>query len=173
MSDPFLGQIMITPYSFAPKNFAQCNGQTLPIAQNQALFALLGVRYGGNGQTTFMLPDLRSRTPIGQGRAPDGTNYGIGQSGGTENVTLLESQLPAHLHGNNFSTAEATSRNPTHGLFGNTGDTSLYAPGTGPQVPLTPGNVLPAGGSLPHPNMQPYTVLNFCIALTGIFPSRN
>lgn len=172
MSEPFIGQIMITPYNFAPKGFAQCNGQTLPINQNQALFALLGTTYGGNGQTTFMLPDLRSRTPVGMGRSPAGSDYTIGQASGAENVTLLDNQLPPHVHSANYSSADASARSPANGLFGHS-TTSLYAQAGGPQVPLNSASVATAGGSAPHSNLQPYTVLNFCIALAGIFPSRS
>ncbi|HEY4145791.1 phage tail protein [Pinirhizobacter sp.] len=175
MAQAFLGQIMLTPYNFAPKNFAQCNGQTMSISQNQALFSLLGVTYGGNGSTTFMLPNLQSRTPIGMGTAPSGSMYPIGQVAGTENVSLINSQVPPHMHVAAYSTASAAARSPANGLYGNTGSTSIYANAGGApqQVLLNQATVSQGGGNQPHPNLQPYLALNFCIALNGIFPSRN
>ena len=175
MSDPFIGQIMITPYSFAPRGFAQCNGQLLPVTQNQALFALLGTRYGGNGTANFQLPNLQGRTPYGMGISQSsGTQYPIGQSGGSETVTLTNNQLPAHTHMACFSASPGTTRGQANGLFGNTGTSALYTPYTAGsnQVPLAPGSVSPDGGGQPHSNMQPYSVLNFCIALVGIYPTR-
>ena len=166
MSQPFLGQVMPVAFNFAPKGFAFCSGQLLPINQNQALFALLGTNYGGNGTTNVQLPDLRSRTPVG---SSNGSN--MGQLGGAENVTLLPTQIPAHNHSFNANTAAGTSRPPNNGVFGATGALKVYGSSGGAQIPL---NVLDnAGQTLPHPNLQPYTVLNFCIALSGIFPSRN
>ncbi|PWK85925.1 phage tail protein [Fulvimonas soli] len=166
MSQPFLGQIMPVAFNFAPKYFALCNGQLLPINQNQALFSLLGTYYGGNGTTNFALPDLRSRTPVG---SSNGTN--VGEAGGVENVTLLTGQIPAHSHTFNANTAAGTSRIPGSGVLGAPGSLKIYGSSGGSQVPL---NVLDnAGQTLPHPNLQPYTVLNFCIALQGLFPSRN
>jgi len=166
MSQPFLGQIMPVAFNFAPRGFAFCNGQLLPIAQNQALFSLLGTYYGGNGTTNFQLPDLRSRTPLGSNNGQD-----IGQTGGVENVTLLTANLPSHNHGFNASTAAATAIDPSKGLFGNTGSEQIYGANSGTQIAL---NVLDnAGQTLPHSNLQPYLVLNFCIALNGIYPSRS
>jgi microcystin-dependent protein len=174
MSQPYLGQIMLTPYTFAPRQFAQCNGQLLPINQNQALFALLGTIYGGDGVTTFKLPDLRSRTPIGMGTAPSGTLYPIGMLAGSENVTLLGTQIPQHTHSSSYSTTASTARSPTNGLFGTTGSNPIYVTASGaPQVGLNQATVSPAGNNLPHPNIQPYLALNFCIALYGAFPARN
>ena len=168
MSDAFIGQIMLASFGYAPKNWAQCNGAQLPINQNQALFSLLGVTYGGNGSTTFQLPDLRGRTPYGTS-----TNYPLGRSGGTETVTLLASQLPPHSHAAAFTTQAGAGRNPTNALYGDSGaDTPVYAAG-GTQVPLNPMTVGSAGQTEPHPNLQPYSVLNFCIALNGVFPSRD
>lgn len=173
MTQAYLGQIMFTPYTFAPKGWAQCNGQLLPISQNSALFSLLGTYYGGNGTTNFALPDLRSRTPIGMGSSSSGATYNIGQFDGTESVTLQSSQIPQHTHTAGYSTGDATARNPTHGLFGKTGNNSIYAPASGtPQVPLNSTTIGLAGGNQPHSNLQPYLVLNFCVALNGIYPSR-
>jgi microcystin-dependent protein len=174
MTQPYMGQIMLTPYNFAPKFFAQCNGQLMAISQNNALYSLLGVFYGGDGVTTFALPDLRSRTPIGMGSAPSGTTYTIGQKSGSENVTLADSQIPAHVHTSNYSTASATARTPVNGLYGDTGARSIYVnASTSPQVQLNPATVSGGGSNTPHNNLQPYTTLNFCIALSGIFPTRN
>ncbi|PXV59882.1 Microcystin-dependent protein [Dyella jiangningensis] len=172
MSEPYLGQITPTALNFAPRGYAMCNGQLLPIAQNQALFALIGVTYGGNGVSTFQLPDLRGRTPIGIGQSTSGSNYTLGQSGGTEGVTLQAGQIPAHTHATNYSSANAVARNPTQGLFGTTSG-NLYAPSNGTQVPLNARTVTTPNADQPHPNLQPYLVLNFCIALSGIFPSRS
>lgn len=176
MTEVFLGQIITVGFNFVPKGFAYCAGQLLPIAQNQALFSLLGTTYGGNGQTTFALPDLRSRTPVGFGQSLDGgwnpTAYQLGETGGGENVTLLTTQLPAHNHSQVGTGTTADTRNPRGGLNGNAA-IPLYADVGGPQVALSPAVLGQTGGTQPHPNLQPYLAINFCIALTGIFPSRN
>jgi microcystin-dependent protein len=176
MSDHFLGQILMAGFNFAPRYFARCDGQLLAISQNQALFSLLGTQYGGNGVTTFALPDLRGRAPLGYASSVDPgwqpSNVQIGQLGGVETVTLLASQLPAHVHMANGTTANGTTRNPNNAVYANT-SSALHGPATGPQVTLHPSTVANAGGTQPHPNMQPYTAINFCIALQGIFPSRN
>ena len=169
MSEPFIGQIMPVAFGFAPRNWAQCDGATLSIMQNQALFSLLGVTYGGDGRTTFMLPDLRGRTPLGQG-----SNDSLGQAGGVESVALQASQIPTHMHMAGYTTQAGASRNPTDSLFGDTGASApIYAGAGGPQVALNPTTVGSAGQVQPHSNLQPYTALNFCIALSGVFPSRN
>jgi microcystin-dependent protein len=168
MAEYFLGQVMPLAFSFAPRGFAQCNGQLLPIAQNQALFSLLGVYYGGNGQTNFMLPDLRGRTPVGAGGG-----YQYGETGGVESVTLQTPSLPAHNHLGMATTTTAAARNPTNSLYGAFAGQPIYGPSSGPQVALNPVSLGSNGGDLPHENMQPFSVINFCIALTGIFPSRN
>lgn len=181
MSDFFIGQIMMTGFNFAPKFWAQCNGQLLPINQNQALFSLLGTQFGGNGTTNFALPDLRSRTPVGYGASVDPAwqppQVQMGQPGGVENVTLTSGNLPPHSHLVNASTANGDNRNAGGRVFATSASSatppSLYASGTGALVPQNPQSVVPAGGSQPHTNLQPYTAINFCIALSGIFPSRN
>ncbi|MFY2762818.1 phage tail protein [Arenimonas sp. MALMAid1274] len=175
MSEHFLAQIMMVGFTFAPKGFALCNGQLLPIAQNQALFSLLGTQFGGNGVTNFALPDLRSRTPLGAVSSTDAVWQPvpptIGERGGTENVTLLTTQIPSHTHSVAASTVAGTTRNPSNAIFGSTGEALHAAPGG--LVPLANNTIGFGGGSQPHPNLQPYTAINFCIALTGIFPSRN
>ncbi|WP_395787671.1 phage tail protein [Aquimonas sp.] len=181
MSEFFIGQIMMTGFNFAPRFWALCNGQLLPINQNQALFSLLGTQYGGNGTTNFALPDLRSRTPIGYASSVDPgwqpPAVQIGQASGVENVTLLSTNLPAHTHSANASTANGDNRNAAGRLFATSTSTAtapnLYAASTGPVLPQNPQSVVPAGGNQPHPNLQPYSVINFCVALSGIFPSRN
>ncbi|ALN57435.1 MULTISPECIES: phage tail protein [Lysobacter] len=176
MTEVFLGQITTFGFNFAPKNFAFCNGQLLAIAQNQALFSLLGTMYGGNGTTNFALPDLRGRTPVGAGNSVDpGWNpapYPQGQSGGVENVTLLPTQMPNHNHTLGCNTGAATSRNP-NGLFLGTTDKEIYSATGGPQVALSAATIGTAGSTQPHSNVQPYLAINFCIALNGIYPSRN
>ncbi|NTI26449.1 phage tail protein [Rhizobium rhizogenes] len=175
MSEVFLGQIMLAGFSFAPKGFAQCNGQILPISQNQALFSLLGTIYGGNGQTTFALPNMQSRTPVGFGASADSawqpTPYLMGETGGVETVTLLQQQLPQHTHLATGTTSSGTVRNPGNALYG-TNSANIYGASGGPQVVLSSQTVTPAGNGQPHDNMQPYDVINYCIALSGIYPSR-
>ena len=167
MSTPFLGMIATYGFNFAPRGWAMCNGQILSIAQNTALFSLLGTTYGGNGQTTFALPDLRSRVPVHMGQGPGLSSYALGQTGGEETVTLTASQMPSHSHGAQASST-FTSKNPTGrypsggGAYGDTADTSLNA-----------AEIASSGGNQPHDNLQPYLTLNTCIALQGIFPSRN
>ena len=181
MSEFFIGQIMMAGFNFAPKFWALSNGQLLPINQNQALFSLLGTQFGGNGTTNFALPDLRSRTPVGYASSVDPSwqppSVQIGQAAGIENVTLLNSNLPAHTHNMNASTANCDNRIPTGRLFGTSTSTAaapnLYAGSGGALVPQNPQTVAPVGGNQPHPNIQPYSTINFCIALSGIFPSRN
>ncbi len=182
MSEFFIGQIMMAGFGFAPRYFALSNGQLLPINQNQALFSLLGTQYGGNGVTTFALPDLRSRTPVGYASSVDPgwqpPSVQIGQTGGAENVTLLSSNLPAHTHAANATNAAGNSRVPSARVFATSNNTAgsaipVYGPSSGPLVPMNPQTVASAGGSQAHPNMQPYSTISFCIALQGIFPSRN
>ncbi|MCX7034730.1 MAG: tail fiber protein [Arenimonas sp.] len=176
MSEFFIGQVMMAGFNFAPRFWALCNGQLLPINQNQALFSLMGTQYGGNGTTNFALPDLRSRTPIGYASSVDPSwqppAVQIGQSAGVENVTLLSTNLPAHTHTLNVTTAAGTTRNPNNAVYAST-SVLLHGPSTGPLVPQNPSTIAPTGGNQPHPNLQPYSVLNFCVALSGIFPSRN
>jgi microcystin-dependent protein len=170
MTEPFLGELRLLPYNFAPQGWATCDGQIMSIAQNTALFSLLGTTYGGNGQTTFALPDLRGRVPIHAGQGPGLTNYTLGEVAGTENVTLTPGQLPPHGHTVSAS-GSATTKNPTNALPAVTGAGSSY--GTTPDVQMNPGMVAGGGSGQPHTNIQPYLVLQWCIALQGIFPSRN
>lgn len=176
MTEVFLGQIMLTGFAFAPRGFALCNGQLLAISQNAALFSLLGTTYGGDGRTTFALPNLQGRTPVAFGASADPAwqpaPYALGEQGGVENVTLLQPQLPAHNHPCSGTSTNGSQRNPTNTLYG-TNTAAIYAPTGGAQVPLSQQSIAPVGGNQPHENMQPYDVISYCIALTGIFPSRN
>jgi microcystin-dependent protein len=171
MGTPFLGQISIFAFNFAPKGFSMCNGQLLPINQNQALFALLGTFYGGNGQSTFALPNLQSRTPISFGQGPGLQNYVQGQAGGEENHTLLSTEMPQHNHSLQATTNVGNTRNPSGAALCQP-DTKMYISGA-PDTSLAASSVASYGGSQPHFNLQPYLTINFCIAMTGIFPSRN
>jgi microcystin-dependent protein len=166
MSTPYMSEIKIMSFNFPPKGWAQCNGQFLPIAQNQALFSLLGTTYGGNGQTTFALPDMRGNVPMHMGNG-----FTEGQRGGEASHTLTQAEMPQHVH-----TAQASSASagnvvaPTGALLGSPLNLT-YAPTA--NVAMQAATIGNAGGSQPHENMQPYLALNFCIALQGIFPSRN
>lgn len=170
-AEPFVGEIMLVPYNFAPRGWAFCNGQILSIAQNTALFSLLGTTYGGNGQTTFALPDLRGRCALSAGQGPGLSNYDLGQVSGTETVTLIATQLPVHSHNVAAVDDDATVGIPTGALPANIAAKG-YSKGA-PNTSMNPAMISGGGGNQPHDNRQPYLVLNYCIALEGIFPSRN
>jgi len=163
MSQPFLGEVKIISWNFPPKGWAFCNGQLLPINQNQALFSILGTTYGGNGQTTFALPNLQGRTPVHVG-----AGIQLGQFGGEQAHTLTLSELPSHNHFPNANSAAASTGAAANNFWSSTGS---Y--GTSPGATMNPASISPIGGSQPHDNMTPYLVVNFIIALIGIFPSRN
>ena len=177
MSDVFVGEIRIFPFNFAPVGWAMCDGQLLAISQNTALFSLLGTTYGGNGTSTFALPNLQGRAPMFYGTGPGLSTHNIGEVSGTPAVTLLPTQMPFHNHAAIADTSTATSTNPAGNLPAVPAiNPRLLHPmytNTGPNVSMLAGNVLNAGGGLPHNNLQPYLVLNFCIALQGIFPARS
>jgi microcystin-dependent protein len=168
MSQPFMGEIKIISWNYAPKGWALCNGQFLPINQNQALFSILGTTYGGNGQTTFALPDFRGRVPIYTGGSVGAT---LGQAGGQEFHTLTQAEMPAHNHIVQASNTAANAILPTNNVLANI-STQAYGPPTN-LTTLVPSTISNAGGSQPHENRSPYLVLNFIIALQGIFPSQN
>ena len=166
MAEPFLSEIRIMSFVFAPKGWALCNGQLLPINQNQPLFALLGTNFGGDGRVNFALPDLRAKAPIHVGNG-----HTLGERGGADSVTLSVQQMPAHTHFvAGSSVAQGGNNVPTGRFLGGSAD--VYAPLSNP-TSLRPGTITNAGGSQAHNNDQPYLVLSFCIALQGIFPSPN
>jgi microcystin-dependent protein len=171
MADPFVAEIRIFPFNFAPKGWAWCDGQLLPLSQNTALFSLLGTTYGGNGKSNFALPDLQGRAPMHPGQGPGLSLHDLGETGGSETVTLLESEIPAHSHNLVASEGDALERIPAGQLLA--GGVSISAYQTpGPLTQLSPNSVSPAGGDQPHNNMQPYLTFYFCIALQGVFPPR-
>lgn len=178
MSQAYVSQIMAFGFNFAPKNWAMCNGQIIPIRQNQALFSLLGNTYGGDGTTTFALPNLQSRVPLGFG-AYVGNNYPLGSTAGEENVTLTAQTMPAHNHVFIGTNDPANSVFPQAGCALGTSTLSGGGPGSafyvngGPMVPLNPESLSLVGGGQAHVNIQPYLALNWCICQFGIFPSRN
>ena len=165
MSEPFLSEIKVVSFNFPPKGWALCNGQFLPINQNQALFALLGTTYGGNGQTTFALPNLRGRVPV-----HIGAGLTLGEAAGSTSVTVNIQQLPTHIHTLQASPTNADTPVPGGNFFG--AANNAYVP-FGNAGTLSPNTISSVGGSQPHNNMMPYLVLNFIIALQGIFPSQN
>jgi len=180
VSDYFIGEIRMFPWDWAPRGWALCNGALLPITQNQALFSLLGTTYGGDGQSTFALPNLNGRTPVGQGVSPvSGASYDCGEADGVESVTLLPLAMPTHTHAltaaNEAATIPAPGTNylaqPVVSLTDPT-PVNLYSTPTA-LTSLDPGAVSVTGGGGPHSNMQPSLVMNYCIATNGIFPSRN
>lgn len=166
MAEPFIGQIMLFAGNFAPRGFAFCAGQLLPIAQNTALFSILGTTYGGNGQTTFALPDLRGRVPLGPGQGPGLQNRDLGESAGEESHTLIVGEMPQHAHLPQAANSDQTTNRAAGSVPANGG---VYS--TSPNASGAPTGL--AGGSQPHNNLQPYLGLSYCIALEGIFPSRN
>jgi microcystin-dependent protein len=165
MAEPFLSEIRIFSFGYAPKGWAFCNGQFLPINQNQALFSLLGTTYGGNGQTTFALPDLRGQAPIHMG-----SGHTLGEKGGEPSHTVTMSEMPAHIHFENASTTNANQPTSVGAVLASAAN--LYAAPNN-LTTIQPGTVTNVGGSQAHQNLQPFLALNFCIALQGIFPSRN
>jgi microcystin-dependent protein len=165
MAEPFLSEIRIMSFVFPPKGWALCNGQVLPINQNQALFSLLGTTYGGNGSTNFALPDLQGRVPI-----HEGSGFTRGERGGEQAHTLTMNEMASHQHFVEAATVNADQLLPTNNVLGSAAN--LYATPSNPQ-PLDPSTVTSIGGSQAHANMQPFLTLSFCIALQGIFPSPN
>ncbi|MGR8935954.1 MAG: phage tail protein [Gammaproteobacteria bacterium] len=172
MSEPFLAEIRMVGFNFAPRGWAFCDGQILPINQNQSLYSLLGTTYGGDGRTSFALPDLRGRTPIHMGRSNGGEYHSLGQKSGEETHTLSVNEMPRHTHVLNATdTVAAQSDDPTNNLIAASSQTAYGAV----SIPagMASGSVANTGGGQAHDNMQPYLAVNFCIALQGLFPSRN
>ena len=174
MADPFVAEIRIFPFNFAPKGWAMCNGQLMPISQNTALFSLLGTTYGGDGKSTFALPNLQGNAPMHPGQGQGLSLHDLGEQGGSQTVTLLQSEIPAHTHRMRCLEGDADLGDPGNHTWGATASAANpYALAT--STPINPMSFLalaPTGGSLPHNNMQPYLTLNFCIAMQGVFPPR-
>jgi microcystin-dependent protein len=174
MADPFVAEIRILPFNFAPKGWAWCDGQLLPLSQNTALFSLLGTTYGGNGKSNFALPDLQGRAPMHPGQGPGLSLHDLGETGGSETVTLLESEIPSHSHilRGNFNTADVNDPSPARSLArSNPGQ--LYQSNTASNLTqMAPEALTPAGGDQPHNNLMPYLTYYFAIALQGVFPPR-
>ena len=175
MADPFVAEIRIFPFNFAPTGWAFCNGQILPISQNTALFSLLGTTYGGNGQSTFALPDLQGSAAMHQGQGPGLSLRDLGEQSGSETITLIITEMPAHTHTISGKVAGGTA-NPTNLVWGTSNAAKVaanfYAPAAPAPVNMNPGALSITGSSLPHNNLMPYLTLNFNIALQGVFPPR-
>ena len=173
MSNPFVAEIRIFPFNFAPTGWAFCNGQLIPISQNTALFSLLGIMYGGDGKSTFALPNLQNSAPLFWGQGPGLSLYDQGQTGGSDAVTLIQTEMPVHSHQASGASGSGPT-SPANNTWGpGTGRTPppTYVDGS-PNVIMSPITVAIGGGSQPHNNMQPYLTLNFCIALQGVYPAR-
>jgi microcystin-dependent protein len=172
--DPFVAEIRIFPFNFAPKGWAFCDGQILPLSQNTALFSLLGTTYGGDGKSNFALPDMQGNAPMHPGQGPGLSLHDLGETGGSDTVTLLESEIPAHSHTLMASTTTASKPSPAGNALARAGSggTPYVAPAGAPLATFADVAIAPAGGDQPHNNMQPYLTLNFCIALQGVYPPR-
>jgi microcystin-dependent protein len=174
MSDPFIGEIRLFGFNFAPQGWAQCNGQLLPISQNTALFSILGTTYGGDGRTTFGLPDLQGQAPLHTGQGPGLSDRQLGEKGGEPSVTLNVNEMPSHAHAVAASSTTADQSNPTNNIWatgvGGRGQ-NFYTRGAG--VPMSGQALGATGGSQTHNNLPPYLVLNFCICMSGVYPPRS
>lgn len=174
MSDQFLGELRLVGFNFAPRGWAQAAGQILPISQNTALFALLGVMYGGDGKSNYALPNLQGNVALCAGQGPGLSQYDQGQMGGSQNITLLQTETPPHGHAFNADGRDASVSAPgNNALAKTTGNVLVYASAGGTQVQMSPSFLSPVGQSQPHNNMMPYLTMNWIIALTGIFPARS
>lgn len=178
MSNPFVAEIRIFPFNFAPKGWAFCDGQILPLSQNTALFSLLGTTYGGDGKSNFALPNLQGCAPMHPGQGPGLSLHDLGETGGTTTVTLLQTEIPIHTHSVNCLDSSRTKNQvgaPASAILSRAGTTTnAYTSGQGStNAQLNPNVVTPQGGSQPHNNMMPYLTLNFCIALQGVYPPRS
>lgn len=172
--DPFVAEIRVFPFNFPPKGWAYCDGSILPLSQNTALFSLLGTTYGGDGKSTFALPDLQGRAALGAGQGPGLSDYAHGWETGSESVTLLQSEMPSHAHTARASSevAELQGPAPDRALARSTGGSAYQTDANALNGPMSPQSLAPAGGDAPHNNMPPALVMNFCIALQGVFPMR-
>ncbi len=177
--DPFVAEIRIFPFNFAPKGWAFCDGQLLPISQNTALFSLLGTTYGGDGKSNFALPNMQGNAPMHPGQGPGLSLHDLGETGGSDTVSLLESEIPSHSHNLQANSSAAVNNTPAGENFAagnwsvspNTGNVNIYNTAA-PDTTLSGNALAPAGGDQPHNNLMPYLTLNFCIALQGVFPPR-
>jgi microcystin-dependent protein len=172
MADPFVAEIRIFAFNFAPKGWAFCDGQLLPISQNTALFSLLGTFYGGDGKSTFALPDLQGSAAMHQGQGQGLSQRFLGQQSGSESITLLQTEMPQHPHTLTAQGAPGDTSSPANAAYARVIGATPYEP-PGPLVAMAPTALPPAGGGLPHNNLQPYLTLNFCIAMQGVFPPRS
>lgn len=172
MSEPFLAEVRIVGFNFAPRGWAFCDGQILPINQNQSLYSLLGTTYGGDGRTSFALPDLRGRTPLHVGRSNGGEEHRLGQKSGEETHTLAANEMPQHRHVLQASSADGNNLNPGGHVLGREVG-GIYEESATTLTTMRSGTITNVGGGQAHENMQPYLAVNFCIALQGLFPSRN
>ncbi len=173
MADPFVAEIRIFPFNFAPRGWAFCDGQLLPLSQNTALFSLLGTTYGGNGKSTFALPNLEGSAAMHPGQGQGLSLYDLGQQGGSESITLLDSEMPLHTHTLTCAPDPANAQIPTATVcLTRSSGGNAYSTTTSGLTQMAPQAIAPAGGSLPHNNKQPYLTLSFCIALQGVFPPR-
>ena len=171
MVDPYVGEIRVFGFDFAPRGWAQCNGQLLPLSQNTALFSLLGTMYGGDGRSSFALPDFEGRAAMMWGQGPGLSDRTQGEPGGTDSVTLTVSEMPAHDHTVNVSTFPANVSGPAGNVLAEAEGATPYE-ASAPDTQMASEAISPAGGSLPHNNLQPSLAMNFCIALQGVFPPR-
>ena len=174
MADPFVAEIRIFPFNFAPTGWAFCDGQLMPLSQNTALFSLLGTTYGGDGKSNFALPNLKGSAPMHPGQGPGLSLHDLGETGGSETVTLLESEMPLHSHAMqaNAFPANVQAPGPARALAQSTGGVAYKPPAGAPLTTLNPQSLAPSGGDFPHNNMMPFLTLSFCIALQGVFPQR-
>jgi microcystin-dependent protein len=173
MADPFVAEIRIFPFNFNPRGWAWCDGQLLPISQNTALFSLLGTTYGGDGKSNFALPDLQGRAPMHPGQGPGLSLHDLGETGGSETVTLLESEMPSHPHAMMAAGAPGNSKTPAGNVLSRATGGNVYLPPAGaPLAAMSDQSLAPAGGDQPHNNLQPYLTFYFNIALQGVFPPR-
>jgi microcystin-dependent protein len=170
--DPFVAEIRIFPFNFAPKGWAFCDGQLLPLSQNTALFSLLGTTYGGDGKSTFALPDLQGSSPMHPGQGPGLSPHDLGEIGGTPFVTLIETELPSHVHAVNATNGPANLQAPASDRVIGRANNNVFLDNPANLVLMAFQTLSLAGSSLPHNNMQPYLTLNFCIALQGVYPPR-
>ena len=172
--DPFVAEIRIFPFNFAPKGWAFCDGQILPLSQNTALFSLLGTTYGGDGKSNFALPNMQGNAPMHPGQGPGLSLHDLGETGGSDTVSLLESEIPSHSHGLFANSVAGDTNGPSPQVsMTRSANATAYSATTNSSLVSMSGNTLaPAGGDQPHNNMQPYLTLNFCIALQGVYPPR-